>query len=1260
MFIEKIHLENLASLKGVWNIDFTNPQYDSGIFAITGTNGAGKSTILDAVCLALYGRTPRQESFSRETDEIMTKSSASCCAEVTFRTAKGRFTAKWGHKRTRSGSKTPFSPPTHEFSEEGGEIFLKPSEAKEKIEESVGLKFDQFVQSAMLAQFQFERFLNSQTKERTEMLETLTGTRYFKEIVDFAQKLRKEKGNAVEILKSKEGGMGMDLLSEEELRQKKSDLEQKKQSSKELECQIAALQKELNQSEAWNQLQKKLHKDEQDQESLNLCFEKFIPQRQKMEKGLKAKKIQSKEKERSSILEKTEQNQKNLEELQTQKNDLDAKLSHLEEEIRKKDAALQEAKNELETVMPVLTQVRNLDAFLAEIDQECKRLRQKWEEQRNLCTSEESKLAEISQKTAQSQPIWVQLLNQLPEKVRDSQNVSTGTHPILEDYSSLKSSGRDIIGKLADCTRLEGELKKLQNQKAQLEADLKQKSTVFQDACTATGKKREDLQKIELVFKELQEKKEKNETQNKTDWNCRQLLKEIDSIKQNSEERRKKMLECREAGLQNRQKDEELKQEFTEISGELEKICSRMEELRAILEGVHRIRNYEEARKMLHDGTPCPLCGALHHPYAEHNPKDGTFEESELEKLGNQRKKLEAKQTEIEKKRSEHSKKMLRDELELKNLENTEKEDQKKFAENLSHLEKLRSDIPENLAQKDSDVFLETIRTALDLRDAESEALTRQYNAAAEQKKKLENEWKSLENEQHKTEAELNDCKLNHSRCDSTIQAKKEDLDRLDTELAKLEPPLWESVLPYISEFLPGPAWDQESMYTERLAWWKKTDECLENMYRTWTGIHTEYQKRLELQRDEILAKDHLAAAQKSERETREDLDGKRANYESKEKERKSKLQDRDPEKVEDELQKNKKNAQEMLAKAQKEKQDLDKKQAGLNATIGQTQKNLASDLAQKNRIETEFQAILQAEGFADEEDYYRSQLSDSELEELEQTARQLDKKKDELAGIRRRHAEELAAFNGQAPSEKSLETLQEEQNAVKQLRESLLSEIGGLENEIQNQEKRQKDLGKLRQQIAEAEQEVRKWEKLTNILGNTQNSRSNAFVNFVQGFTFKNLLFYANQHLKMLNPRYALQTKTEDPTSLQILDESHDNAPRSPESLSGGEVFTISLALALGLTRIASRGKNVEINSFFIDEGFGSLAQDSLLNALQVLEKYQMESRKTGKKLIGIISHVETIRNELETLIQLTPYAPHQFSRISGPGVEGSTGNNS
>ena len=83
MKILHIRFANLNSLAGAWAIDLTGPEYlADGIFAITGPTGAGKSTILDAVCLALYGRTPRLKLVSKSTNEIMTRHTGECWAEV--------------------------------------------------------------------------------------------------------------------------------------------------------------------------------------------------------------------------------------------------------------------------------------------------------------------------------------------------------------------------------------------------------------------------------------------------------------------------------------------------------------------------------------------------------------------------------------------------------------------------------------------------------------------------------------------------------------------------------------------------------------------------------------------------------------------------------------------------------------------------------------------------------------------------------------------------------------------------------------------------------------------------------------------------------------------------------------------------------------------------------------------------------------------------------------------------------------------------
>ncbi|GAM75740.1 exonuclease sbcC [Vibrio ishigakensis] len=102
MKILSLEFENLNSLKGRWKLDFTqSPFTDSGLFAITGPTGAGKTTILDAICLALYHRTPRLGSVTHTNNEIMTRGTAECFAEVEFEVKGVAYRSNWSMRRSR-------------------------------------------------------------------------------------------------------------------------------------------------------------------------------------------------------------------------------------------------------------------------------------------------------------------------------------------------------------------------------------------------------------------------------------------------------------------------------------------------------------------------------------------------------------------------------------------------------------------------------------------------------------------------------------------------------------------------------------------------------------------------------------------------------------------------------------------------------------------------------------------------------------------------------------------------------------------------------------------------------------------------------------------------------------------------------------------------------------------------------------------------------------------------------------------------------
>ncbi len=161
---------------------------------------------------------------------------------------------------------------------------------------------------------------------------------------------------------------------------------------------------------------------------------------------------------------------------------------------------------------------------------------------------------------------------------------------------------------------------------------------------------------------------------------------------------------------------------------------------------------------------------------------------------------------------------------------------------------------------------------------------------------------------------------------------------------------------------------------------------------------------------------------------------------------------------------------------------------------------------------------------------------------------------------------------------------------------------------------------------IAKLNKEYSKWSLLNKMIGD---AKGNTFANFAQGLTLQNLLVYANRRLNKLTDRYLLD-KPEDDGSLIVVDKYQGNSSRSVKTLSGGETFIISLALALSLSDMAS--KNVALDCLFIDEGFGTLDADTLELAISTLETLQSESQKT----VGVISHVQALKDRIEVQIKL------------------------
>ncbi|EPJ9038999.1 exonuclease subunit SbcC [Serratia ureilytica] len=324
--------------------------------------------------------------------------------------------------------------------------------------------------------------------------------------------------------------------------------------------------------------------------------------------------------------------------------------------------------------------------------------------------------------------------------------------------------------------------------------------------------------------------------------------------------------------------------------------------------------------------------------------------------------------------------------------------------------------------------------------------------------------------------------------------------------------------------------------------------------------------------------------------------------------------------------------AAEQWQKAQELRERLAGQQAGLQQQLTQMQERL-------QQAQQQWQQALADSEFADETAFAAALLDDALRRELQQRKERLQQRQVEAAALLTQATQTLEQHRQHRPegldeANADIDALTQSLAELAQQLKTLQLRQGELRNQLESDAARRLNQQTLFEQIARSQQDYDDWSYLNQLIGSKEGDK---FRRFAQGLTLDHLVYLANRQLGRLHGRYLLQRKTSDALELQVVDTWQADALRDTRTLSGGESFLVSLALALALSDLVSH--KTSIDSLFLDEGFGTLDAETLDTALDALD-----SLNASGKTIGVISHVEAMKERIPVQIKV--------KKVNGLGV--------